>query len=141
MGILRTILLRVVYAILLLVAVLVLNFLLMHLAPGDVADTISQSMGGADQEILDEIRVSYGLDQPFIVQLGRYIANVAQFDLGYSFFYNQPVTKLILERLPATLLLVIAAQIAALIIGVVLGVISSPCLDILHRYFGLVYCC
>ena len=93
LGILRTILLRVVYAILLLVAVLVLNFSLMHLAPGDVADTISQSMGGADQEILDEIRVSYGLDQPFIVQLGRYIANVAQFDLGYSFFYNQPVTN------------------------------------------------
>jgi len=125
LGILRTIILRVIYAIALLFAVLVLNFFLMHLAPGDVADTISQSMGGADQEILDEIRVSYGLDQPFIVQLGRYIASVAQFDLGYSFFYNQPVTKLILERLPATLLLVITAQIAALIIGVVLGVVSA----------------
>ena len=125
MGILRTIIIRVLYAAALLFAVLVLNFSLMHLAPGDVADTISQSMGGADQEILDEIRVSYGLDQPFIVQLGKYIANVAQFDLGYSFFYNQPVSRLILERLPATLLLVITAQIAALIIGVVLGVISA----------------
>ena len=121
MGILRTIIIRVLYAAALLFAVLVLNFSLMHLAPGDVADTISQSMGGADQEILDEIRVSYGLDQPFIVQLGKYIANVAQFDLGYSFFYNQPVSRLILERLPATLLLVLTAQIAALIIGVVLG--------------------
>ena len=125
MGILRIVLIRVLYAAALLLAVLVLNFSLMHLAPGDVADTISQSMGGADQEILDEIRVSYGLDQPFIIQLGKYIANVAQFDLGYSFFYNQPVSKLILERLPATLLLVITAQIAALIIGVVLGVISA----------------
>jgi peptide/nickel transport system permease protein len=125
LGILRTIIIRVLYAAALLFAVLVLNFSLMHLAPGDVADTISQSMGGADQEILDEIRVSYGLDQPFIVQLGKYIANVAQFDLGYSFFYNQPVSRLILERLPATLLLVITAQIAALIIGVVLGVISA----------------
>ena len=125
MGILRTITIRVLYAAALLFAVLVLNFSLMHLAPGDVADTISQSMGGADQEILDEIRVSYGLDQPFIVQLGKYIANVAQFDLGYSFFYNQPVSRLILERLPATLLLVITAQIAALLIGVVLGVISA----------------
>ena len=100
MGILRIVLIRVLYAAALLLAVLVLNFSLMHLAPGDVADTISQSMGGADQEILDEIRVSYGLDQPFIIQLGKYIANVAQFDLGYSFFYNQPVSKLILERLP-----------------------------------------
>ena len=83
MGIFRTISVRVLYAAALLLAVLVLNFSLMHLAPGDVADTISQSMGGADQEILDEIHVSYGLDQPFIVQLGKYIANVAQFDLGY----------------------------------------------------------
>jgi peptide/nickel transport system permease protein len=75
LGILRIIFIRVVYAIALLLAVIVLNFSLMHMAPGDVADTISQSMGGADQEILDEIRVSYGLDQPFIVQLGRYISN------------------------------------------------------------------
>ena len=125
LGIVRIIFLRVVYAIALLLAVLVLNFSLMHLAPGDVADTISQSMGGADQEILDEIRVSYGLDQPFVVQLWRYVSKVVQFDLGHSFFYNQPVTKLILERLPATLLLVITAQIAALIIGVVLGVVSA----------------
>ena len=51
---------RLVYAILLLLAVLVLNFTLMHLAPGDVADTISQSMGGADEELLIEIRKDYG---------------------------------------------------------------------------------
>jgi len=117
--------LRIFYAILLLIAVLVLNFSLMHLAPGDVADTISQSMGGADQEVLDQIRADYGLDQPFLVQLGRYVGGVLQFDLGYSFFYNDPVTKLILERLPATLLLVFTAQIFALLIGVVLGVISA----------------
>ena len=116
---------RILYAAILLIAVLVLNFSLMHLAPGDVADTISQSMGGADQEVLDQIRADYGLDQPFLVQLGRYVGGVLQFDLGYSFFYNEPVTKLILERLPATLLLVFTAQIFALLIGVVLGVISA----------------
>ena len=54
---------RLVYAFVLLFAVLVLNFTLMHLAPGDVADTISQSMGGADEELLIEIRKDYGLDQ------------------------------------------------------------------------------
>lgn len=135
MNTLRTILLRVLYAIVLLVAVLVLNFSLMHAAPGDVADTISQSMGGADQEILDEIRASYGLDQPFIVQLGRYIGNVLRFDLGYSFFYNEPVTKMILQRLPATLLLVFSAQILALLIGVVLGVISARKPNGITSYF------
>ena len=125
MNVLRTFLIRAGYAVLLLTAVLVLNFSLMHLAPGDVADTISQSMGGADQELLDQIRADYGLDQPFLVQLGRYVGGVLQADLGFSFFYNEPVTELILERLPATLLLVFSAQILALLIGVVLGVISA----------------
>ncbi|WP_258547068.1 MULTISPECIES: ABC transporter permease [Roseobacteraceae] len=125
MKFLQTTMIRVMYAVLLLLAVLVLNFSLMHLAPGDVADTISQSMGGADQEVLDQIRADYGLDQPFIVQLGRYIGGVLQADLGFSFFYNQPVTKLILERLPATLLLVITSQVLALFLGVLLGVISA----------------
>ena len=125
MKFLQTLLIRLIYAAILLIAVLVLNFSLMHAAPGDVADTISQSMGGADQELLDQIRADYGLDQPFLVQLGRYIGGVFRADLGFSFFYNQPVTSLILERLPATLLLVFTAQILALLVGVVLGVISA----------------
>ena len=125
MQLFQSMMMRVFYAAVLLIAVLVLNFSLMHLAPGDVADTISQSMGGADQELLDQIRADYGLDQPFLVQLGRYIGGVLRFDLGFSFFYNQPVTDLILERLPATLLLVITAQVLALFIGVMLGVFSA----------------
>ena len=125
MRFLQTTLIRLFYAVVLLVAVLVLNFSLMHMAPGDVADTISQSMGGADQELLDRIRADYGLDQPFLIQLGRYVGGVLRFDLGFSFFYNQPVTDLILQRLPATLLLVLVAQVFALIVGVLLGVISA----------------
>ena len=116
---------RLVYAFVLLFAVLVLNFTLMHLAPGDVADTISQSMGGADEELLIEIRKDYGLDQPYFQQLATYIGKVLRFDLGHSFFFNEPVSKLVLERVPATLLLVITAQILALLLGVVLGVYSA----------------
>lgn len=125
MAILQTIVVRCVYAVILLAAVLVLNFSMMHLAPGDVADTISQSMGGADAETMERIRADYGLDKPFIVQLGSYVGRVLQFDLGYSFFYQQPVTTLILDKLPATLLLVITSQLLALVVGVVLGVISA----------------
>ena len=125
MKTLSAVLLRVFYAVILLLAVLILNFTLMHLAPGDVAETISQSTGGADQEVLNQIRKDYGLDQPFHVQLARYIGNVLQFDLGQSFFFNEPVTQLILQRLPATLLLVITAQLLALFVGVVLGVYSA----------------
>ena len=121
----RVVIVRVIHALILLLAVLVLNFTLIHLAPGDVADTIAQSMSGADEEVMGRIRADYGLDQPFAVQLGRYIGGVLQADLGHSFFYNEPVMKMILERLPATLLLVFSAQMLALVIGVFLGVVSA----------------
>jgi len=116
---------RVFYAAALLLAVLILNFLLMHAAPGDIADTIAQDMGGADAEIMARIRSDYGLDLPVWQQLLKYIGNVLQGDLGYSFFFNTPVTALLLERVPATLLLVISAQILALFVGVLLGVIAA----------------
>jgi len=125
MNLISSILQRVLWAALLLLAVLVLNFSMMHLAPGDVADTIAQSMGGADAEVLEQIRTDYGLDKSYLTQLSNYIGKVFHFDLGYSYFYNQPVTRLIFEKLPATLLLVITAQLLALIIGVLLGVYSA----------------
>lgn len=125
MSLLNTLLQRVVYAALLLLSVLILNFLLIHLAPGDIADTIAGGMGGADEEVMQKIRIDYGLDLPWWQQLSNYLLGVLKFDLGYSFFFNVPVTTLILERLPATLLLVITAQLLALLIGTWLGVISA----------------
>ena len=109
----------------LLLAVLILNFTLIHIAPGDVADTIAGDMGGADAEVMAQIRRDYGLDLPFHEQLFAYIAKLARGDLGYSFFFNQPVTELLLERLPATLLLVLSAQVLAIMLGTVLGVIAA----------------
>ena len=116
---------RVGFGLVLLVAVLVLNFFMMHLAPGDVADTIAIDAGGADEELMATIRMDYGLDLPLWQQLLKYLAKVAVFDLGHSFYYNMPVTELILERLPATLLLVISAQLLAITVGVVLGVMAA----------------
>ena len=109
----------------LLLVVLVLNFLLMHLAPGDVADTIAQDAGGLDSEVMAQIRKDYGLDLPLWQQMLKYFYIIAQLDLGYSFYYNQPVTTLILEKLPATLLLIISAQVVSISVGVVLGVIAA----------------
>ena len=109
----------------LLLAVLILNFTLIHIAPGDVADTIAGDMGGADAEVMAQIRRDYGLDLPFHEQLFSYVARLARGDLGYSFFFNQPVTDLLLERLPATLLLVLSAQVLAIMLGTVLGVIAA----------------
>lgn len=139
MSLLSSILQRILYAALLLLAVLVLNFSMMHMAPGDVADTISQSMGGADSEVLEQIRKDYGLDQPYIIQLGRYVGNVLQGDLGYSFFYNEPVTKLIYEKMPATLILVVTAQLLALVVGVFLGVYSANKRDGIVSHFVTIF--
>ena len=125
MGLWNQIATRVGYGLLLLIAVLVLNFTLISIAPGDVADSIAGDMGGADADVMEEIRTRYGLDQPFYIQLWRYVSRVAVFDLGYSYFYNAPVTSLILEKLPATLLLVLSAQILAVIVGTLLGVIAA----------------
>ena len=116
---------RVGNGALLLFAVLILNFLLLHLAPGDIADTIAGDMGGADAEVMEEIRARFGLDKPFHQQLGLYLARLAQGDLGYSYFFQTPVTELVLERLAATLLLVVSAQVLAIVIGTVLGVIAA----------------
>ena len=116
---------RVGNGALLLFAVLILNFLLLHLAPGDIADTIAGDMGGADAEVMEEIRTRFGLDKPFHHQLGLYLARLAQGDLGYSYFFQTPVTGLILERLAATLLLVISSQVLAIVVGTVLGVVAA----------------
>ena len=116
---------RIGYGVVLLIAVIVLNFTLITIAPGDIADSIAGDMGGADAEVLAEIRTRYGLDQPFLVQLWRYISSVAMLDLGFSYFYNQPVTGLILQRLPATLLLVFSSQILAITVGLLLGVMAA----------------
>lgn len=116
---------RAGFGLLLLLAVLALNFLLMHLAPGDVADSIAQDAGGLDAEVMAQIRKDYGLDLPLWQQMMKYFFNVIRLDLGFSYYYNQPVTTLILEKLPATLLLVISAQVLSISIGVTLGVAAA----------------
>jgi peptide/nickel transport system permease protein len=119
------ILIKIANAALLLLAVVVLNFCLIHAAPGDPAQVIAGEMGGASAEVMAEIRERYGLDQPLIQQLATYLRHVGQADFGHSFYFNEPVTKLILQRVPATILLVVSALAVAVIVGTLLGVISA----------------
>lgn len=125
MGFWQTIAKRIGWGLLLLIGVLILNFTLISIAPGDVADSIAGDMGGADASVIEEIRERYGLNEPFHIQLWRYVSGVAHLDLGYSYFYNTPVTKLIMEKLPATLLLVFSSQILAIVLGTLLGVLAA----------------
>src|SRR5690625_1788315 len=107
---------RIGYALVLLLAVIVLNFLLIHISPGDPVETIAGSMAGMTEELKEELRRQFGLDKPFIVQLGIYLGKILQGDFGFSYYFNTPVTKLIIERLPATILLVVTAVLASFLI-------------------------
>ena len=121
----RSILSRLAQAIGLVLAVVVLNFLLVHAAPGDPVETIAGASGGMSPELKADLRAKFGLDRSLPVQLGVYLGKVATGDLGYSYFFNSPVSKLILERVPATLLLVVAATLLAFTLGTGLGVLSA----------------
>jgi peptide/nickel transport system permease protein len=116
---------RFIYAFLLLLAVVVFNFILLSLVPGDIAETIAGESGGASAELMAEIRRSYGLDQPFHVQLFTYVGKVLQGDLGNSHYFNIPVLGLILERLGPTLLLVVTSLLLAIFTGTLFGVIAA----------------
>ncbi len=116
---------RLFNAIGLLLAVVVLNFLLIQMAPGSIVDTIAGEMGGISQELMDKIRADYGLDKPVHEQLWLYISNILHGNLGYSYFYDVPVIELIWEALPQTLLLVITSLSLALVIGTICGVIAA----------------
>jgi peptide/nickel transport system permease protein len=120
-----TFLRKIIYSILLLLAVIILNFLLLHIAPGDPVDTLVGEMGGATEELIAQLRADYGLDKSVPRQLFTHIVRMAQGNLGESFSYDQPVLQLILERLPATLILVVTALVLAILIGTLLGVIAA----------------
>jgi|SRR5437868_4757315 len=116
---------RLLQGLALVLAVVVLNFVLVHAAPGDPVETIAGASGGMSPELMAQLRAQYGLDRPLPVQLGVYLGKVLRGDLGYSYFFNLPVTAMIAERVPATLLLVLSAVLVAFVVGTALGVLSS----------------
>lgn len=116
---------RLLQAVPIVAGIAVFNFCLLQLAPGDVADVLAGEAGGATPEYMAQMRTKFGLDQPVPVQLGKYLLNVARLDLGYSFRHNMPVIDLVLSRLPATLLLMVAAIAVAFGLGIVLGVTAA----------------
>jgi len=122
---LRTILARIAQSLGLILAVIVLNFTLINLAPGDPATVIAGESGAGDPELIAQIRADYGLDQPFTTQLVSYVGRVVQGDLGDSFFFNRSVVSLILDRLWPTILLVGSALLMAIFFGVLVGVFTA----------------
>ncbi|PZU84701.1 MAG: ABC transporter permease [Chelatococcus sp.] len=100
-------------------------FLLLQLAPGDTVDAMMAQMGGGDPAQAAELRRFYGLEGSTAVRLLDYLWRLVRLDLGFSAIYNKPVATVILERLPATLLLMLSALSFAFFAGMVLGIVSA----------------
>jgi peptide/nickel transport system permease protein len=126
---LRYIVRRVAQAIPVVLAIVVLNFLLLQLAEGDVVDVLAGEAGSATPEYVAQLRERFGLDQPTYVQLFHYVKNVISLDLGYSFRQEMPVSDLILTRLGPTLLLMVTTLVIAVGFGVLLGVLAASGLN------------
>jgi len=105
--------------------IVILNFFLLKLAPGDAADVMAAEAGSATEETMAALRLRFGLDNPVLVQLYHYLNNLAHFSLGFSPRYGMPVAELIGQRLPGTLLLMAIALGIAIVIGLTLGSVMA----------------
>lgn len=112
---------RFVLLVPLLLGMVLLGFAIVKLAPGDPVQVLVGDYP-APPEYVASVRERFGLDRPAWVQLVRYVGEVARGNLGYSFFYNEPVIDVLRGRLGATLLLMSAAFGLAAVGGIALGV-------------------
>jgi peptide/nickel transport system permease protein len=116
---------RLVTAVPVIFGIIVLNFLLIHLAPGDAASVLAGESGAATPEYMDELRHKFGLDQSLVMQFVNYVTNMAHFSLGYSYRNDTDVSSLIVERLGPTCLLMLTAFGTALALGIILGLVAA----------------
>lgn len=119
----KYILQRIIAALPVLFGILFITFALARLLPGDPCVAILGEK--ANEQTCSAFNTRYGLDKPIITQFVIYLKDVASGDLGISFRFGQPVTKLIAERLPITIELAFSAMIFAVFFGVLLGTISA----------------
>jgi peptide/nickel transport system permease protein len=114
---------RVALVIPTIVGAVTLVFFFLHLIPGDPVEVmLGETAQQADKERLREV---LGLNLPLYVQYGRFIAGVAQGDLGESYFYRRPVAQVIAGRVSATVELALAAFLVAGVIAIPLGIVAA----------------
>jgi peptide/nickel transport system permease protein len=126
---------RFIGAIPVLFGISFLVFFLMHLAPGD---PISLLLGDdATPEEVARTRREWGLDKPILVQYVEFVSRAVRGDFGRSLKFGEPVVKLVLERLPATIELALASLFVALLISIPIGVYSAIKHDSIFDHAGM----
>ena len=116
---------RLMQGLLALLVIATLNFMLVRAAPGDPVAIMAGESGASDPQFVAQLRAQFGLDQSLPVQLFNYLGHVLKLDLGFSYRQQQSVVGLILDRLPATLLLTGTAFVLSLAMGIGLGALAS----------------
>ncbi len=107
----------------------VLVFLMLHLIPGTVVEQMIGADAVVSQQMVDQLKRFFGLDQPWHVQYGRWLGQLLRGDLGTSWRTGKPVLTLILERLPVTIELTLLAVAFSLVLGVTAGILSAAWRD------------
>ena len=125
---------RFLYFLLLLVLLSIAAFVIIQLPPGDYVSVLVSEMEEMQGVLLDEseiesLRTAYGLDKPMYVQYFRWIGKFVQGDFGMSIQWQQPVSKLIKERFPLTIMVSLITMLFAYAVGVPIGVYSAT-----HQY-------
>src|SRR3712207_6075976 len=118
----RFIVRRLLHAVVVLMVLSLLTFGLLHLG-GDPVSLMAPDY--FSEEDIAELRQKMGLDQPFYVQYLNYMRNLAGGDLGMSFMQHRPALPIVLERLPATLLLASLALLLTVIVAIPLGILGA----------------
>jgi peptide/nickel transport system permease protein len=114
---------RLIQSALILLGVSFITFVMLYVLP---ADPVRQIAGrAATAETVQNIREQLGLDRPFLVQYGRYLAGLVQGNLGRSYLQKSQVSELIAARLPATLLLMAAGIACELVLGLTMGIVAA----------------
>jgi len=126
---------RILQYIPLIFGIVIVAFILVHMAPGDPTYILVGEIG--DEKFIQAARARLGLDKPLYEQFLIYISNVLRGDLGYSYIRSAPVTDLVLSRIPATLLLVLTSMLISFLIGIILGVISAARRGIIDTFLSI----
>lgn len=115
---------KLIYSIITIFAVLVFNYILFRVLPGDPLAMMMRNPK-ATPEMIEATRQLFGLDQPWYVQFFLYFKNLLTGDLGMSFFYKQPVSSVIGGRIMPTIIMVGLAELLAILIGILIGILAA----------------
>lgn len=115
---------RLIISVVLILGITFFSFLIVYLAPGDPTTLFSLNPNISQEDII-QLRKSYGLDKPIYVQYFLWLKKLIRGDMGRSLIYRERVAKVIVERIPATVLLMGSSLIISVIISIILGLLSA----------------